>query len=739
MPKYALRLTTRGPVELSATVNCRDVSARYRHFPYQLDHLTGQLVLQKNTLNVELQSFISGQPIRLRGMIKEPGENAVVKLDIQADSVPIDDTLKNAMPPDVRKVVNQFDPRGLVKAHATVSRRPLPDDPAHPEGQIAIDAEIDLNERCEITWDRLPYPVRNLKGRLEVHPGRWVFKNMVGNNGRAKIFANGSVEQLRRMPQSSNGDDPLKVDVYLEARELPFTGELKDALPSAWRMSWPIINPAGACDVEAAVHVAPNRPDQTHIVIVPRPESNARLQVTRSPQPGFDPGGTIELPMENVHGRFVVDNGKVAMHDVSFKFRGEPVQFSRGTLSLEDSGRFALAVTDLWIKGIRFDADLRRKMPPVMALFALKLDGQTFGARGDLQIGWSGDAREPAWCEWTKTLVVLLDNSVMTAIPIEHIQGQLDHVKGWSNGAVLEIEGVLKLNSVVVLGQQITKLESPFRVKDGVARFESIRGQFLKGELLAEDACWISLDTTPRYHAALSIRGAQLEEYARTIPGLQSYRGNINARLALDGLGSDVRSLHGGGEARVTHGDLGALPPMLRFAKVLSGVANINLSPAERPHTPGKTAFDSADVAFVVNQGWTSFDPIRFTGNAFSLLGQGTLNPQGNLDLRLNVLLGRDRLHFGVLSDLSREASAPFFLVRVQGTPSYPLFFPEPLPLFKELLKGLGSSRARGYQTDCTNLACDVDHQPAAVFWPRWPSTLEGCATVRVRSGLAKR
>ena len=455
------------PVDLSATVLCRDVAAVYRHFPYPLDHLTGGLTLEKKMLTVDLQTVVGGQPMRLTGTIQNPGVDAVVELDILAESVPIDDVLRKAMPPDVRKVVDQFHPRGVVKAHARVYRKPMAGPNARPEGLLAIDAEIDLREGCEITWDRLPYPIRNLRGRLEVHPDRWVFKNMRGKNGQAIITASGSVEKLHP-PKLPNGDDPLKIDVYLQAQKLPFSGELKEALPPAWRKSWPTINPSGASDVEAEVHVAPDRPDHTHIVIAPLPESNVRLEVTRSPQPPLDPGGTIELPMEDVRGRFVFDDGKVTMHDVNFKFRGAPVKFSRGTVFLEDTGRFELNVNDLWVEEIRFDTDLRKKMPPLMAQFALRLDdGRTFRARGDLQIGWTGVKGEPAWCKWKNTLVVFNDNTVKTGIPLEHIQGQLDHVSGWSNGVVLEVQGILKLDSVSLLGQQITQLESPFHIKKG--------------------------------------------------------------------------------------------------------------------------------------------------------------------------------------------------------------------------------------------------------------------------------
>ena len=93
---------------------------------------------------------------------------------------------------------------------------------------------------------------------------------------------------------------------------------------------------------------------------------------------------------------------------------------------------------------------------------------------------------------------------------------------------------------------------------------------------------------------------------------------------------------------------------------------------------------------FTISHGLTTFDPIKFTGNAFSLQGQGTMNPHGNLDLQLNVLWGRDRLHIPVLSDLTREASTPILIVHVQGTPSSPQYNPVPLPIFNEILRAFG-------------------------------------------------
>src|SRR5262249_19618758 len=144
------------------------------------------------------------------------------------------------MPSNVRKVIDEFSASGLVNVHANVSRKPETGPRARPEGDIKIDAEVDLTERCEITWVGLPYPVRNLKGRLEIHPDKWTFNNVSGRNGEATIIASGSVVDLR-LPKAPDGRDQFKIDVVLKARNLPFSGELQKALPKAWKKTWPTI------------------------------------------------------------------------------------------------------------------------------------------------------------------------------------------------------------------------------------------------------------------------------------------------------------------------------------------------------------------------------------------------------------------------------------------------------------------------------------------------------------------
>ena len=223
---------------------------------------------------------------------------------------------------------------------------------------------------------------------------------MRGRNGQAQILASGEVHKLseQKLP---NGEYPLRVHVDLQGREPPVQRRAAQRAAREWKSAWRTINPSGACDVTATVDVdAERNRDETHIVLDPRPESTIRLVVMRSPQPKhLDPGGPVELRMDNVHGRFVFDNGVVTMNDVGVQFGGAPVRCNHGKVVVRNTGQFDLEVNDLWIKGLRLDSELRKKMPPLMAQFAQRLDdGRPFTARGDLKIGWSGVAGEPAWC-----------------------------------------------------------------------------------------------------------------------------------------------------------------------------------------------------------------------------------------------------------------------------------------------------------------------------------------------------
>ena len=671
------RSVTGGPIAWDAAVGCRDVSFEYREFKYPLDHVSGIIKCSPARVTVDLRTLVvGGRPLAARGTIDKPGPNSRIDLDFTAEALPVDAALLRAMPPDVRKVVDSFKPVGNVRGKANLRRTPPAKPGDDPRGTIAINADLDLNPGCEITWDGLKYPVRDLTGHLEIHPESWIFRDVRGTHGQATITGEGRVDR--------KGPDQYKVGIHINADNILFEDQLRQALQPNWRDAWNTLNPEGAADVDVTIHADPTRPaDDTYdLVIRPRPKTKLGLKIERIAAAG-DPGGPrmIEMPMEDVTGLFVFHNGVVSMTGGEFTFHSSPVKFDRGEVRLFESGKFALGVTGLRVSEFRLDGRLRKLMPPVMAGFAVRLDdGKAFNIHTDLSIAWSGRADDPATCGWKNGTVTLMDNSI-AGISLKHLQGQIDHLEGGYDGRALTVRGALDMGSINLFDLQITQLQSPIEVVGGVARLADIRGTLMKGTLTG--SVEVGLESTPKFAAKLAIEGADLHSYAKSIPGKQSFGGRVSARLNLSGMGQDLHTLQGDGEAHVTQGDLGKLPTVLKF------VSALNLAPNT------KTLFDQADVIFTIRNGQTTFDPIRFLGYAVSLQGKGGMDAQGELDINLAAVYSRDAWHIPGVSDLIRRAEGQILTIRVRGTASAPIVRPEFLPAGTEALKALGDRTAK--------------------------------------------
>lgn len=677
----AVRLKPGEKVEIATTLDCLDVAMDYHWFRYALEHVRGTLRCTEELIEVDMATTIGGKPLTCKGTITDPGRpEAIVDLDFAAGAMPIDDKLMAALPDDARKVVQEFHPTGTVRGTTKVRRTPPQGPEDDPErGHITVDSHLDLNSNCAMMWDGLKYPIKNLTGHLELHPDRWIFTNMRGTNGLATIEAGGEVTQ------NAKGDREVKLS--LKADHLPFDQQLRDALPAEWQATWALLNPKGSSKVQVNIHAKPGK-EHYHLEITPEKETSVRLTLTPvDGTPGAERSKRLVLPkMDDVQGRFVFDDGIVTMSDVHFIFRESPVRFKTGKVVLRPNNQFELAVWNAEVERLRLDTDLQAIMPPVMAQFARRLDnGRPFRIHTDIGIAWSGRSGDPAVCQWREARVILNDNAIQAGFPLEHLQGEISNVRGRSDGRSIECFGVLNLDSAGILGQQVTRLGAPIEVKDGRARLSSLQGDLLGGELTGQVE--ISLDTTPRYAVKLQLREADLERYTRTLPGRQDMRGKVSGALDLSGLGNDLRSLQGKGSARLFDGDLGTLPFALRLFSAL------------KLSKDTKTAFDSARVDFQVQNGLVHLDPLKFTGNAISLRGQGTVDFQGNLDLRLHPLYGRDERLPALVSDTMRGLGSQFFDIHVTGPASMPRLNAEPLPnaarRVSRAVQNLGRDRRR--------------------------------------------
>lgn len=731
LPRGELNLAVRmvrdragGEIGFGVNAECRDVAICYEFFPYPLEHIWGQITWSGDTIRLGnpdkpplesgLRTLLGNRPAAITGTIRKPGPQAEVDLVFEAENLTVDETLLNALPPDARRVVDAFQPSGEVRAKATITRRPPATAGEPPIGKVDVHTTIDLLERCSIRWSGMPYPVHNLKGRLQLHPDQWVFENMSGTNGTARITGHGKVERVgpRRTPQApfprrrprqlpANLADireleklnqtpqqmpatppaepvPLKTHIEIHADHLPFDDQLRQSLPAVWQKTWSTINPNGSAKIDVLIDLNPSQnQDSRRIAITPDAETRLNLVIQRRGVDETDQPKPLELALDQVQGQFVSQDGKVSMEDVRFLFRNSVVTLQQGQVVLESDGKFDLWANALEARDLHLDATLRQKMSPVMSHFARRLDdGRTITFKSDLRLGWSGKAEDRTWCRWDKGLIVLNGNSFDAGWKLNNLQGQVENISGIYDGYQFSCDAVATLDSMTLKGFPIHHLSAPIHVENGLVQLPSVRAIVMGGQVYGEMD--VQIANEPQYHAGVKLVGLDLAQYARTVPGPQSLRGRVSGDLDISGRGSDNRNLKGNGSAEITQGDLGELPDFLRFVKT------INLSPAT------KTAFDSAQVNFQINSGETTFNPIKFQGDAFSLDGDGTMSSRGELDVRLKVVYGRDRLHLPLLSDAVKEATGQLIQVRIAGTPSFPEFRLDVLPSTFDALKTLG-------------------------------------------------
>ena len=693
-----------GPVDIDADVDLVDVAMQYKHFPYRVEHVQGRMHMTPKRLTLDnVRTTVGNKPLRVDGIVDNPGKDAIARLHFAVEALPVDDPLfLRALPPDVRKVVGDFKPTGTVRGEADLYREPDQSARRDPMGKVRFDARINLNPGCSATWKDIPYPVRDLTGELEIHPDLWIFRQMRGRNGQAAIEVDGKVEQVRR--------DVLKVMVDVKARNLQFSDDLRAALPRPWQLTWKTLNPIGAIDLDATVRAEPGKPEWDRVVIHPRPHAGVTLRFDPIPiAGGGSPQVPLELRMADVDGRFVFDTATsppTTMTDVGFNFRGAQVAIAEGKVDVKDSGQFALGMGQLEVTDLLLDEGLRRMMPEVMATFARRLDDRKIPKiRANLALGWSGKPGESTRVRWDRGLVVLANNKLEVGgrdVALESIQGQLDGLRGSSDGQTLELFGDIALDSVGILGQQLTKVAAKLAVQNGLAAIDVGRGVVLGGALAGRISS--TLEATPNYEIELAVDNADIQEYAKTVPGHQTSKGRVSGRVKVNGQGYDLHSLSGAGEARVVDGDLGTLPVVLRFLNALKLAENT------------RTAFDSAEVKAVIKGGETTLKPVHLIGNTVSLEGGGKLDVRGNLNLTFELVPGRDTHHIPILSDVTRELGGLFGAIRVVGPLASPSFRLEPLPSVGNTVRNRNSRLRWLRETAPESPARTVDGRKAGGF-----------------------
>ena len=225
----------------------------------------------------------------------------------------------------------------------------------------------------------------------------------------------------------------------------------------------------------------------------------------------------------------------------------------------------------------------------------------------------------------------------VTANGVVHFRGPGDHLE-------LKVDAPAGMD-YVFLGKTlpIDRVSGHLLFTDGRLQLSEIEGKLFNGDV--RGAADISLEKNDkRYSANVVLEGVDFPKLADLYFKYETAHGRLSGAYEWTGVGSEPRNMQGTGKAKVTDGDIFAIP----IFGPLSGVISAVIPGA------GYSLARQAKATFTIKEGVIHTDDFKVSGKLFGMVGHG------------DVRFLEDKLDF----DLRIDAGGPGILL----TPMYKLF-----------------------------------------------------------------
>ncbi|WP_347244474.1 AsmA-like C-terminal region-containing protein [Thermogutta sp.] len=706
-PKYfpegtvhlTVRLTSlQGQRHFHVIANLESASFAYYRFPYRLQQVQGRLELTPERLGIQLVAMAGNQPVEIRGQVLNPLAGPVTQISISGQRIALDERLLNAvLDTKSRQTLRALHLSGSADVWLGLWQN-------EPGGVLHRQMEATLNG-CSIRYEAFPYPISDITGRIVMRDDAWSFQELRGRSGPAEISAHGTL-----LPQ--NGSSTFRLD--FEAKQLPLDNELKGAFrDNHIRQIWEELDPVGTVQVRGTILYTSGEPLDVKLWASPV-DRGLTLQPRSCP-----------YRLEGIVGNLTYEAGTLSFQGLRGHHENTEFQ-ADGSCELAQSGGWSLDLRNLWVDRLIIDRALLLALPEALSrpLARLNIQGPVV-VRGQFRLIRPHQASpgnsvtdeiasgrdpvgqsSPLQAAWN-VVITLVQNSIGTSLVFGNLNGKIRFQGEYSEGN-FTADGDLDLHALQVLGLPITRLQGPFRIANELIIFggdwavgefarrsptvsqSAMSRQPITAELFGgtlSGAGWVRLSDRFEYDVALSLLKADFPELVREYQSSSSIiRGTLDAAVRFKGQGDDIQGLAGYGNFQLREANVYELPLMIALLKILS------------VRQPDATAFSESSGQFRIAGRHVYLDSVTFSGDAFSLTGQGEVDLDGNLRLIMRAMLGRREIQVPVVKELFRGASEQIVLVHVGGTLKDPIVRREPFPGVNEALQKfqLGNRNPRG-------------------------------------------
>ena len=664
-----------GVVRPDVALRCRNVSLTYYRFPYRVDRTVGTVTLKDDQLAMHLTGEAGGHPLHVEASLRTTaGGHGFVQ--VRGDGMRIDDALLAAMPTRSADIVRSLRGAGTFDF---VFRH---DRSADLPNGFANSLGIRLTQ-CSLAYAGFPYPLGNVSGSIQMQRGDWTIKEIVGSNDTGVVRCTGS---LKRM-----GDDDGELVLQLVGSNVVLEKELRDALPPGVRRIWDDVDPRGAAEFTAEVrHRVKGRRTEVELEATPRGD-------TVSIEPAWFP-----YRLERLRGRLQWKDGRLRFGDVRGAHARTTVS-AEGTCSFTPDGGWHVSFARLAADRFRADHDVLRALPAGLrgAVEAVQLGGM-LSVDGALEIystaprlvtgpgGRQESVPGPAAAAWDMQLD-MEQAELDVGVPLDHVHGGI-RLRGQADGRTWRTSGDVEIDSGMWRGVQLTAVRGPLVMDPSGARFgaaasvdasggtQRLTARVADGTLAVAGS--VAAGAGGGFAVSATLANADLERLAGDLSGgPHRSKGRVHGTIEVRGSRSGMHSLGGEGQLRLTDADIYELPVMVALLKIL------------RVKAPDRNAFTSSHVDFRIEGPHAYLDTIELSGDAISLVGNGEIDFDSNVNLMLRPIMGEAQTQLPAMKRMLGGASGQFLLVHVDGTLANPETTTEAFPTLAAAAQRLQSQR----------------------------------------------
>lgn len=632
-----------------------DSELMFHAFPYPLTQVTGRLEIEGSRFKFDKLTGHHGKAIvQLDGhAIFHPNQTPEVELRVEAKSIPLDEALEKALPPEARTAFTKFRPSGFVNLSGTVSLHP--DNPG-----VVYDLHANLYD-TSVKYEYFPYALNDIQGSISIRPEGLSVIEITGKHGQARITATGSVHRL---------NDGFVTDLHFEADALALEPNLYQALPRSMQKVWDSLDPTGSIRVSTSMHHE-SRGGQ----VSQRHRAELFAEGCKIRFKGFP------LPLSNVSAHVLMNDRQIEILTLGGKSGDGTIEI-KGNIDISEPGkRGTLTVT---AEEMAFSDDLLAAMPDGLrsVLSPMRPSGRFDLCLDPLIFDTDAEGKT----HWDFAGELSMDNvHAKIGVDVKKANGEMRATGEISRDGRVRMAAEASLRQAEVAGWLFDNAYVDIEL-DPISRtmtLDNLSSGVYGGELIGM-AKVVFRDNHADYQASFNVRDLQLSQYLDLHASLngaseekkQTSQGSVNGNLVLRGRTGSHGFREGTGEVFVRDAQVWKLPLVMAIFQVL------NL-------TPDENVFHDGWLNYYVSGDTLTFQKIDLQGKAISFVGAGKMSLKTR-QLDVTLLAGSPvRIRVPFLTDILEGASREIMEVRLTGTLDKPKITPQPLKSLTRVLKTL--------------------------------------------------